>query len=681
MPDENQIIFGASLVGRLERTDLSPSHGLQPLFEALSNSWHSIEDSRRPDGKITIRVIRDSKQKNLKDEAGHLVCQPIRDIQITDNGVGFTEPNFKSFCTADSLHKRAKGGKGVGRLLWLKAFSKVSVSSVFGSEEARQRRSFQFVVSDEHPIQNHKVSPVEAATNETVIDLIGFKSLFAEACRHKPETLADRLINHFLLLFLRPQRPSIILIDDDAEAPIDLNKRHSEDSTSEVESEPLQLGPHNFQVVTIRAKSSEQGTHKLHLCADGYEVNALNLEKRLPHLPDKIPDPQTGHATRISVCVTGDILDKKVNGQRTGFDLPKESTDDLFEPSEEQIIKQVCSHVERKLEPILSKERDQSRARIRKFITERRPVYRPLLGQLEDHLAELSMSQNDNDLDLLLNTITRKIEISAESEFNGYRDSVKEEAVSAFKKYWEKIDSAAQVRLSQYVVRRRVVLQALRKLLERRADGSHSLEADIHDLIFPMGTTSDEVPPERWNLWVINEQLAFHDHLASDKKLKSFEAAGSDSKDEPDLIVFNKPGAFAEGHRPNYDSIVVIEFKRAMRGDVARDELPHEQAQRYMKQIRLGKVQDLRGRPITVTHTTRFYGYLVCDFTAELRERLADQGFIPCPDGNGYFKHIESSRDARFEYFEYISLDKLLDDAEKKNLALFHRLGIATPTV
>ena len=50
------------------------------------------------------------------------------------------------------------------------------------------------------------------------------------------------------------------------------------------------------------------------------------------------------------------------------------------------------------------------------------------------------------------------------------------------------------------------------------------------------------------------------------------------------------------------------------------------------------------------------------------------------PDGNGFVLHVESAREGRFEYFEYISLDKLLDDAERRNLALFHRLGIVTST-
>ena len=86
MPDESQIKFGASLVGRLVRTDLSPAHGLQPIFEGVSNSLHSIDDTRRASGKITIWVVRDNKWRATRygldaivitDDTGNTA--PLRD--------------------------------------------------------------------------------------------------------------------------------------------------------------------------------------------------------------------------------------------------------------------------------------------------------------------------------------------------------------------------------------------------------------------------------------------------------------------------------------------------------------------------------------------------------------------------------------------------------------------------
>ena len=52
-------------------------------------------------------------------------------FKIIDNGIGFNDANLKSFETLDSDHKAVKGCRGVGRLLWLKAFQKVYVDSVY----------------------------------------------------------------------------------------------------------------------------------------------------------------------------------------------------------------------------------------------------------------------------------------------------------------------------------------------------------------------------------------------------------------------------------------------------------------------------------------------------------------------------------------------------------------------
>ena len=59
--------------------------------------------------------------------------QPLNDITsftVTDNGAGFNDDNFNAFLTLDTDHKIDKGGRGIGRLLWLKAFQRVDVASV-----------------------------------------------------------------------------------------------------------------------------------------------------------------------------------------------------------------------------------------------------------------------------------------------------------------------------------------------------------------------------------------------------------------------------------------------------------------------------------------------------------------------------------------------------------------------
>ena len=129
--------------GRLRNTSLPLKNGLLPVFEAVSNSIHAIEDAGIPmeQGKITLEIIREDQ---LPIDTGQANA-PITKFRITDNGVGFTGDNFQSFLTLDSQYKATRGGRGVGRLLWLKAFERATIESTFRDDEGNLScRHFSF---------------------------------------------------------------------------------------------------------------------------------------------------------------------------------------------------------------------------------------------------------------------------------------------------------------------------------------------------------------------------------------------------------------------------------------------------------------------------------------------------------------------------------------------------------
>jgi hypothetical protein len=101
----------SDIIGRVNRLALRPTekNALMPLMEAVSNSVHSITDLYNDEsakGQIVVRLIR-----NGGDPDGRVVG-----FDVEDNGIGFTDDNFKSFRTPDSRWKETRGGKGVGRL-------------------------------------------------------------------------------------------------------------------------------------------------------------------------------------------------------------------------------------------------------------------------------------------------------------------------------------------------------------------------------------------------------------------------------------------------------------------------------------------------------------------------------------------------------------------------------------
>src|SRR5690606_20735128 len=105
---------------KVKERKLAYAHTLLPLFEALVNSIQAIEEgSATQPGIIHINLVR-SPQRELGLD-GQTSMPPVLDITVRDNGIGFTNGNFESFNFAHSTYKEKKGGKGIGRFVWLRA--------------------------------------------------------------------------------------------------------------------------------------------------------------------------------------------------------------------------------------------------------------------------------------------------------------------------------------------------------------------------------------------------------------------------------------------------------------------------------------------------------------------------------------------------------------------------------
>lgn len=135
--------MGVNIKGRVRKLDLAKEKALHPVFEAIFNSIQAIDDRRADDGRIEVHIIRDSAVQPLPLDTGISVI-PVTGFKIIDNGVGFTSLNFNSFLTADSEYKIERGGKGVGRFLWLKVFREVQIESIYLEKESWYSRKFEF---------------------------------------------------------------------------------------------------------------------------------------------------------------------------------------------------------------------------------------------------------------------------------------------------------------------------------------------------------------------------------------------------------------------------------------------------------------------------------------------------------------------------------------------------------
>lgn len=139
--------------GKVNNIKLTKANALLPLFEAVVNSLQSIEElEHKEDAYINILINRDSTQPILEGVKEDGMYYPIESFIIEDNGVGLNSKNFLSFQTSDSTYKLLKGGKGVGRFLWLKAFENIKIESTYKERGNIFYRSLKFILADE-PIE------------------------------------------------------------------------------------------------------------------------------------------------------------------------------------------------------------------------------------------------------------------------------------------------------------------------------------------------------------------------------------------------------------------------------------------------------------------------------------------------------------------------------------------------
>jgi hypothetical protein len=606
-----------------------------PLFEAVVNSIHSIEEAGSSLGSrnITVEVIRDTQQTldfgRDPKKRGIDACKKIVGFKITDNGVGFTDPNMKSFLTLDSEYKADKGGRGVGRLLWLKAFKRVNVTSIYRNDNDKLKsRTFTFTPAA--GVSEEKCSDAPAGTQRsTCIHLDGFGKRYREASYKTTRTVANSLFEHCLWYFVREGGAPSIVVEDDNER-IKLEDVYEEHMVSSAETESITIMDKEFDLTHIKLRAHSSPSHIIAFCAAKRLVEKENLTGKIPGLYGKLSD-EAGEF--VYACyVTSSFLDETVRSERTGFDI-MEDPEALFAQTEislseitNEVIAKAADHLSKYLEENKTKAKD----RVENFVSRTAPRYRPILARIPEDKLIIDPNISDKELDLTLHKHLAEIEeqllATGHDVMNPKEDENFPEYQKRLQEYLRTAEDIKKSDLANYVFHRRLILEFLEKAIQKGADGRYAREDLIHNLIMPMRCDSNEVMPDSCNLWLLDERLAFHDYLASDKTLSAMPISDSTGTKEPDIFalnVFDNPILVSEGNKLPLASIVVVEIKRPMRNDASagEDKDPIEQALGYLDRIRRGKVQTKSGRPIPNSEDIPGFCYAICDITPSVKKR------------------------------------------------------------
>lgn len=673
-----------SLAGRVRNTTLPKTHALLPLFEAVVNGIQSI-DARHPEepgrGRLIVRIHRD--QQGAFDigasSPGRTPLEPITGFSIQDDGIGFTPENMSSFETLDSDYKASIGCRGVGRLLWLKAFDRVEIRSAYYDETGGlQSRQFKFSVAREVE-QDSAPDSFSDAGSEVVLD--GFKKEFQQSAPKMVEAIAREMFEHCIWYFLRPGGAPDVYVADDDES-VRLRDYLKELEHSETTSSILVKG-RRFEMLNLRLRTSARNAApRLHWCAANRVVRDENISGKVPGLYGRLTDGGTDEFTYVCY-LTSNFLDEHVRSDRTDFDLPERIPgDDLVgEPSLDDIRRGVFQEVARLLANPLANAQQAGKERVHQFVTTKAPKYRPLIKHIEAAGITVDPGIKDQDLELELHRHMQKIEAEVLTEgqavfaqSSGDKPEGYEERLA---KYLETVKEFNQSDLANYVFRRRTTLDILEKLIQSNGEGRYAREDSIHELLFPMRKDSNEVGADASNLWILDERLVFHDYLASDKTFKSIAIAEDDSTNRPDVLATRVIGPdaavlAAEGKKMPLQSIVVVELKRPMRNDATEGKNPIEQCLDYVARVRAGTAKTAAGRPIPSADDPPAFCYIIADLTPTMVSKCKLSGLTMTHDGMSYFGFIEPYK----AYVEVMSFDRLVNAATERNRAFFDKLGL-----
>lgn len=656
------------LLGKVHEKKLAYSNTLLPLYEAIVNSIHAIEEECTSKPGIIEIELRRSTQQQIPVE-GSEIANPIIDFIITDNGVGFNSTNYESFNFAHSTYKFNRGGKGIGRITWLRAFERAKIESVFKENSIYKIRKFSFERS-KRGIENHELIDLQGNIHKryTKVHLNGLKEDYQKWCNNKIEDIALKIIEHCFSYFLNDHCPRIILIDDQNTLVVnDLFRLYIRNS---VDHKELKIRNEKFYIDIVKLYSPKPD-NKIHFRAHNREVYSKKISDYIPEINRHLLDIND---EKFSICIyiSGEYLDLKVNEERTEITFSK-IANSLFpdEISEEDILKAVLSEIRNKFNDYIEQFSNANLKRISEFVKEH-PRYRFLSKYKKDKVKGVSSTLSDAKLEIELFKIQQELDFEIVCETkerlsNGNFNLKEDDDL------YLKITEVGSAKLAEYVLHRKKILDFFEEQLKLSKEGKYTKEEMVHQLIFPLRKTSDDVFLEEHNLWILDERLSFHDYLASDLSFRSIDKTTSRSQKEPDIIIFSHPHVLHDEKKP-YNSIVIIEFKRPMRNDYSETENPINQINKYVREILNNQAKDKFGRFFDLRDGTPIFAYIVCDITPNLGMFADDQNFTKMPDSGGYFSFNRTYN----LYIEIISFDKLLSDANKRNKILFEKLNIPT---
>ena len=637
------------------------------IVEAITNSIDAIERKKNnQNGVIHIRIERENVLKDTKEPK-------IQTITIEDNGIGFTEDNRNSFNTLYSQQKSKDGGKGLGRMFFIKYFKDVKIESTYLKGGAHRTRTFSFgrkyeIIENEVDTEADGIMLTGAKL--TLSNYVGDAELNEDIDRFSHRIL-EKILNYFVCD--NYTCPKIIVHDGSSERI--LNNLIGNDDSYAIQAKSVDAIIIDDQALNYRMfELSGVYTQKsrIMLTANNKVVTDVKLEDYVPEFATDFTKKDKDDKDRkyiVRFYVYGDYLDINVNNERSDFRFG--DYQDLIYPIGKKTIEEaVAKEAKILLAPEVTTRFNEKKKRIESYANEN-VWYKNYVPHLD--IEKMKINPSDLDIEVELHKVKFEQDTARKAKITSITNSVNVKDINLsdeIAKLVAEITETDRSNLAEYMAFRQSVLGLFEKALEWDTEQKFEKEHTLHSIIFPVKRDSDNTVYEEHNLWIIDEKLNFTTHLSSDKS--SF----TESDDRPDIAAFHYPVSYRE-NEDAYNPVTIFEFKRPNRTDFINkktdEDDPVDQIIRYANQFRDGKLKQPNGRNIEVGETTPFYGYIIASADNSVKKWLTDvKNMKMMPDGEGWFINYENIN----LRIEFITWDKLLKDARIRHRVFFDKLGV-----
>lgn len=576
-------------------------------FEAIANSL----DANATEININIQIAAFNKPDTLQ-------------IEILDNGEGFTDERFRKFSNLFDVDESSH--KGLGRLVYLCYFQDISVASIFDNT---QKRTFDF--NEDFDENSYEIKEIEKTHSGTSIMMRNYSwSKVKQYSYLKPDDIKKRILEEFYSrLFLMKQ--------DEKEITITVNLQVEDAHNTEALT--LDDVPH---LEMVQVQSSTTLFDELHLYYSIEEVEygkesfiaALSVDNRTVKM-DVVAKENEPLGYKMTFLLFSDLFEGKVDLARQNLTIPDNELRDIQQAFRNKVVELIENDV-----PKIAKRNKESQK------------------ALNNHFPHLSGYFDTKNIGYISrDEIIKKAQTKffrAQKEILDAGDNLSDE------QYNKSLELSSRA-LIEYVLFRQLTIN---KLKNTSKGGG---EIALHNLFcqrfkkFSKDTSSDDIYQN--NAWLLDDKYMSYETVFSERDMK-------------ELVAHITEGEVVEKDDGRPD--IALVFSNDPKNDIPFDVVIVELKDRgvgYYDNAKAIKQLQLRARRLMQFYNNKiqriwFYAIIEMDESTELD--LQGSYTELYSSGKMYYKEepiklsLDSDKKLPASIFVW-DIDALINDADKRN--------------